>query len=255
MTDGAAKKLSLVIPMAGRGARFAAAGCEIPKYMVEAGGLSLFEHSLSSLPLALVEQTVFIVLSAHEKDFAVSCFIEEKFSRAKQRAGSRSSHKIIFIDQPTRGQAETALLARSCVPPESELAIFNIDTGFVSPTLAATMADAQAKKDGVLGAFMLSSPETKWSFALPGPDGIVLRTTEKDPISSYALTGLYHFTRAGDFYEAADAAIAAGETVRGEYYVAPLYNRLIAKGRKFVLDVASRIIPLGTPEDVLKYGG
>jgi dTDP-glucose pyrophosphorylase len=246
--------LNIVIPMAGRGSRFAAAGCTIPKYMVEAGGLSLFEHSLSSLPLKLAGKVVFVALREHENDFGVSAFINEKFGRAARRAGSRSGCEVVLLAAPTRGQAETVLCARDCVPPGEEMAIFNIDTGFVSSSLAARLADPAAKKDGVLGAFVLDAPETKWSFAQTDAQGVVTKTAEKEPISRYALTGMYHFTRAGDFYDAAAAAISGSETVRGEYYVAPLYNRLIAKGRRFVLDVAERIIPLGTPEDVKNYG-
>ena len=69
-------------------------------------------------------------------------------------------------------------------------------------------------------------------------------------ISDNALTGLYHFTDARDFFSAAAEALAKGGTEAGEFYVAPLYNKLIAAGRKFVLDEARLLVPLGTPEDL-----
>ncbi|TOH10549.1 capsular biosynthesis protein, partial [Vibrio parahaemolyticus] len=38
----------IVIPMAGMSSRFFKAGYKLPKYMLEAHGKSLFEHSLRS---------------------------------------------------------------------------------------------------------------------------------------------------------------------------------------------------------------
>ncbi|KKW30914.1 MAG: Nucleotidyl transferase [Candidatus Uhrbacteria bacterium GW2011_GWD2_52_7] len=106
----------------------------------------------------------------------------------------------------------------------------------------------------MIGSFRLRAADPKWSFARTGPGGLVEETAEKVQISDNALTGFYHFSRAGDFFEAAAAAVAAGETARGEFYVAPLYNRLIAAGRRFVLDPVSELVPLGTPEEVAAFG-
>ena len=81
-----------------------------------------------------------------------------------------------------------------------------------------------------------------------GPGGEVSEVAEKVQISENALTGLYHFTDAADFFSIAAEAVAGGQP--GELYVAPMYNKLIAAGRRFVLDEARCITPLGTPEDV-----
>ncbi|HVN52330.1 MAG TPA: hypothetical protein VMT43_12910, partial [Acidimicrobiales bacterium] len=103
--------------------------------------------------------------------------------------------------------------------------------------------------DGSLGVFHTDSGD-HWSFAETDDDGRVVRTAEKQRISSWASTGLYHFGRIATFLDAADAAVAAAETSRGEYYVAPLYNRLIAAGARIVLDVAREVWPLGTPAEL-----
>ncbi len=235
--------LCYAIPMAGRGLRFARAGAKVPKYMLRAGGRTLFEHSLFSLPLGLAEKVILIALREHEKEFGLSAFIKEKL-------GSAVPWELVLLDAPTRGQAETVLAVKGLVPSESGLAIYNIDTCFASTTLTARLSDQGARRDGVIGAFKLAAKDPKWSFAKTGPDGAVTETAEKIQISDNALTGLYHFSRAADFFETAELAMRGGELTRGEYYVAPLYNRLIAAGRSFVLDTAEKLIPLGTPEDV-----
>ncbi|OGR45476.1 MAG: hypothetical protein A2X35_08160 [Elusimicrobia bacterium GWA2_61_42] len=237
------------VAMAGRGERFAKAGFAGPKYMIEAGGRTLFEHAVFSLPLELAAKTYFIALREHESLFKLSEFIDSKLGAARRR-----SWELVLLDAPTRGQAETVLSLRGLVSGGSGLGIYNIDTCFSSPSLAARLSDPAARLDGVIGSFKLAGADPKWSFARTGPDGAVAATAEKEQISDNALTGFYHFSRAADFFETAAEAVKGGETTRGEFYVAPLYNRLIAAGRRFVLDPVAELTPLGTPEEVAAFG-
>ncbi len=234
------------IAMAGLGRRFTEAGFNRPKYMMEAAGRTLFEHSVFSLPLELSSKIFFIALKEHEAEFGLSGFIEKKLAPVLPSG----AWEIVPLDAPTRGQAETVLAIKDLVPPASGLAIYNIDTCFRSSTLARRLADPAARRDGVIGSFKLKGTDPKWSFARLDAEGAVAETAEKVQISDNALTGFYHFSRAEDFFAAAEPAVRGGETTRGEYYVAPLYNKLIAAGRKFVLDPVDELIPLGTPEDV-----
>jgi NDP-sugar pyrophosphorylase family protein len=240
--------LIYAVAMAGLGRRFAEAGFAVPKYMVEAGGRTLFEHSVFSLPLELADRTVFIALKEHGEAFGLKNFIESKMG-----PGRRGAWELALLDTPTRGQAETVLKIRDLVPAGSGLGIYNIDTCFRSPSLAATLADPAARRDGVMGSFRLDADDDKWSFARTDAAGRVTETAEKVRISRNALTGFYHFSRAEDFFSAASSAVAEGRTERGEFYVAPLYNALIAAGGYFVLDEVSGLFPLGTPEDVAAF--
>jgi NDP-sugar pyrophosphorylase family protein len=238
------------IAMAGLGRRFAGAGFDRPKYMLPAAGRTLFEHSILSLPLELAAKIFFIALRDHEEAFGLGAFMEKKLKPVLPAA---LPYELVLLDAPTRGQAETVLAIKDLVPPGAGLAIYNIDTCFASSTLGATLADPAARRDGVIGAFKLKGSDPKWSFARLDGNGAIAETAEKAQISDNALTGFYHFSRAADFFETAELAIRGGETTRGEFYVAPLYNRLIAAGRSFVLDTAEKLIPLGTPEDVAAF--
>lgn len=244
-------RINFVIPMAGLSRRFAEAGITRPKYMLEAGGRTLFEHSLASLPLGLPGRVVLVALAVHEAEFKVKAFIE---GRMRLLAPGKS-WELVLLAAPTRGQAETALAAEGAAPASEGLAVYNIDTGFSSSTLERRLAGPELRRDGVIGCFRLTARDPKWSFAVAGPDGAVTRTAEKEQISENALTGLYHFSRASDFYGAARRQIAAGQAVRGEFYIAPMYNELIAAGGKFVLDTAETLTPLGTPEDLERLRG
>ncbi len=231
--------MTIVIPMAGRGQRFVDAGYRVPKMLIEAHGKSLLQWSVDSLPLAACEWLVFIGLAEHEREFGLSGQIRRWYG-----GGPRLS--FVFLPGVTGGQAETVLAARTSINPEKPLLIFNIDTAFHSPTLAQTLADTA--NDGVLGAF--ASREPRFSFAAANENGIVTRVTEKEPISEHALTGMYHYRRAGDFLAVADAAVKHNQRVKGEFYVAPLYNALIAQGRRFVIDACDAHYILGTPAEL-----
>ena len=241
------KNLVYAVAMAGLGTRFSRAGYTQPKYMIRAAGATLFAHCLRSLPLEPARKLIFIALKDHQERYGLEDFITAELDAVCGGSAFSPELEIILLEAPTRGQAETVLKAKDAVPPDSELAIYNIDTKFSSDTLLEKLVSKE-KKDGVLGSFRLCAKDPKWSFARTGPGGLVEEVAEKVQISENALTGLYHYTRASDFFSIASDAVSSGAA--GELYVAPLYNKLIAAGRKFVLDEARSITPLGTPEDV-----
>jgi dTDP-glucose pyrophosphorylase len=226
--------------MAGEGRRFREAGYDLPKMLIEAKGKTLLEWSIDSLPLNLCSRLIFVAQQKHEDEFQLTKKIISIY-------GDRiKALHFKFIDKLTRGQSETACLAKALVDLAKPLLIFNIDTQFSSSSLEKNLL--RKSVDGVLGAFY--SEEPRFSFAALNDEGIVTKTAEKEVISSNALTGLYHFTYPEDFFDAAESAFAKNETTKGEFYIAPLYNYLIAKGRKLIVDVADEVNILGTPEEL-----
>jgi dTDP-glucose pyrophosphorylase len=127
--------------------------------------------------------------------------------------------------------------------------IFNIDTAFSAPDLSALLLDD--KHDGLLGAF--DSCEPRFSFARVGEDGYVTEVREKVAISNHALTGLYHFASTQDFLDVAAKALEYDEREMGEFYVAPLYNQLIARGAKFRIAPCRDHWILGTPAEYQQF--
>lgn len=244
------KKLTMVFPMAGKGSRFHKLGFQQPKYMIEVAGKSLFELSLSSVPLDICKQVIFVGLEEHESRFKLLNFIETAMGAMSRRVGTDINYQIMLLPDVTDGQAETVLKARDLMDEKDELAIYNIDTYFHSSTLRETLLNKEKKFDGVIGATVISGEDDKWSFARLNGNGFVEQTAEKLQISNYALSGFYHFTLAGDFITKAEQWICRNQRVKGEFYIAPLYNDLIEVGKQFVVDVAGKFVPLGTPEDV-----
>lgn len=230
--------MNIVIPMAGRGSRFSKAGYNQPKFLIEFNGKTLLEHSVDSLPIELADNLIFILLKEHENEWNVSNLIKEKYPN--------SNIKFIFLEEVTRGQSETVLKSEELINNDQQLLVYNIDTYFRSSSLKDAILHNDC--DGIIGAF--KDEEDKWSFAKVDDQGIVIKTTEKEPISNNALTGMYHFGKGSDFVRVAKQAINENNLVKNEFYIAPLYNQLIAEGRQFKLDMVDEFIALGTPEDL-----
>jgi dTDP-glucose pyrophosphorylase len=231
--------MNIVIPMAGRGSRFAELGYAVPKPLIDVRGQPMYAWAMESLPLGLAKRVIFICLAEHLRDRAIAEDISRRYSSLDPM--------IIGLDNVTEGQACTVLEARESINNDEPLVIYNADTYCLSgieKTLRALPKDV----DGIISVFRADGDQ--WSFARVDETHRVVETAEKRRISEWATTGLYHFSRGRDFVRHADAMIAAGERERGEFYVAPVYNRLIADGGNIRVDHASEVWVLGTPEDL-----
>lgn len=244
----------IVIPMAGQSRRFLEAGYTRPKYELPLHGESLFARCLRSFERYFdSERFLFVVRGASGA---------ERFVAAECARLGIAGHRTVALEQPTRGQAETVLLGlrqAECDGNEAIL-IFNIDTirpGYVFP------AEAQGA-DGYLD--VVRADGEHWSFVRPAASFTrrVAETSEKRRISALCCTGLYYFARAADFSaactaalgdaaaDADDAGVAGAYLARwGEAYVAPLYNALIASGKRIVYAEApaGQVAFAGTPAE------
>lgn len=215
--------------MAGMSRRFAEAGYSVPKYMLQAGGLSLFRHSVQSFE-ALFDQAQFLFV--YREVHNTGAFIDHECDMLGLKRSVR-----IALDAPTGGQAETVAkgLLQAGLKEETEpLLIFNIDTirsGFQLPASIENI-------DGYLEVF--HGEGENWSFVRPveGPGQKVAETTEKRRVSDLCSTGVYYFRKISSFLGAFDNEVSSGPSYANEYYVAPLYNHLIQRG----LDIHYEII-------------
>lgn len=234
--------MNLVIPMAGHGARFREVGYAQPKPLIPVLGRPMYAWAVESLPLDRATRLIFVALDEHLEEHGLRRDIEERYG----------AHRPVIVGLPevTAGQACTVLAAREHIADDEPLLIFNADTCFRSD-LAATFDALSPAVAGLIGVFQ--APGDRWSFARLDEEGRVVETAEKRRISPWATTGLYGFTRGGDFLRHADAMVAEQDRTKGEYYVAPLYNRILAEGGEVRVDVASEVWVMGTPEDLAHF--
>ncbi len=232
----------IVIPMAGLSSRFFKDGYTKPKYMLEAHGRSLFDHSVESFKRYFdSEKFIFIVRDVYETP---------QYVKARAKALNIKDCDVVVLNKETRGQAETVALGLKAYQNSHEhITIFNIDTfrpDFVYP-------DLNKLGDGYLEVF--KGEGANWSYVRPinTTSTEIDLTTEKNPVSDLCCTGLYHFTSTQDYFNAYNYYLSLPEEQweKGELYVAPLYNYLLNHGKKIYYNLidSDDVIFCGTPTE------
>lgn len=232
--------MEIVITMAGLGSRFRKAGYQVPKYMIEACGKTLFEWSMESLSgFYTAKNTYFFIV---RKEDAAAEFITEKCSSL-----GIEHIQLIELESQTDGQATTAMLAKHVWKKNEPLLIYNIDT-YVE---AGEMQTVQIAGDGFIPCFHAEGEH--WSFVRLDADGNALEVREKQRISDNCTLGAYYFKSCALYEQLYQEYYSMNEHLeKGEKYVAPLYNYLIQKGGEVRISIVNekKVHVLGTPEEL-----
>lgn len=238
--------LEIVIPMAGRGSRFADAGFPDPKPLIPMpDGRRMIELVVDNLRPSRPHRFTFVV-------------------RAEHRAGGRldatlravaGECRVLEVPQVTQGAAETVSLAVQELPQDSPVMIANCDQ-YVDLSIDDYLRAGNLHgRDGFL--MTMTADDPKWSFAAVDGDGWVTRVVEKEVISREATVGIYNFARVGDFLRGYRSMVRAHRRTNGEFYVAPVYNELVETGMKFRLvpveELGGSMHGLGTPADLALF--
>lgn len=236
--------MNIIITMAGLGTRFRNAGYKLPKYMIEVKEKTLFAWSVGSL-VSFIRSGARFIFVVRQEDQA-----GDFISRESKLLGIRD-FQVVELDSLTDGQATTVLHAEQAVIDERQpIGIYNIDT-FVEP---AHLEVAETRGEGWVPCF--PGLGDAWSFARADAEGRIHEVREKQRISPHATVGFYWFGSFALFRDAYFRYYSKPENLeRGERYVAPLYNQLIADGSHVYLHVipAAGVHPLGTPEEVHRF--
>jgi dTDP-glucose pyrophosphorylase len=224
----------LIIPLAGRGSRYTNVGYTIPKPLIEINGKPMLFHAFQSVKKVLYEKVIFIALKEHEKIYGVSSIIREQIV---------NDFELILLDDVTEGQLCTVLTASQFFKTNQSILIAASDS-FIESNIAEDIQNSKA--DGIIS--VINIPGEQWSFAKINQQGRVIEVAEKSRISDYASTGLYYFKDVNLFEQLAHEMIKNKETSKGEYYIMPLYNKLIANGARIELSHSKTMWDMGTPE-------
>ena len=234
--------LTIVVPMAGRGSRFADAGFKDPKPLIPVKGRPMIKLVIENLRPKRPHRFVFICQRGHVKAYDLERLLGEWAPGCA----------IVQLDGVTEGAACSVLTADAWLD-DSPLMIANSDQ-YLDVSIDDYL-DGAAGLDGMIMTMTASDP--KWSFVAVDADGMATELAEKVPISDEATVGVYNFARGRDFADAAREMIAKDLRVNGEFYVAPVYNMLIEKGAKIGIhnigSEANGMYGLGVPADLALF--
>lgn len=235
--------INIVIPMAGRGSRFANAGYKMPKPLIDVKGHYMIEWVVKNLTPKADHRFIFLCLQEHIEKFNLPVYLQ------KIAPGCI----VVPVDHVTQGAACTVLLAEDYINNDDELMIANSDQ-YVDFDINAYLA-ARNGADGLI--MTMYAGDDKWSFIAFDEDRYVTMVREKEVISNEATVGIYNFAKGSDYVNYAHKMIDLDLRVKGEFYVAPVYNMLIEDGKKVVFknigSVGNGMYGLGVPADLNEF--
>jgi len=262
--------MKIIVAMAGRGSRFLSKADNNPEYLkpkplIMVKGMPMMWWAVLSLPWidlptrkALVQpqisaaDLIFIVLKEHEEKFQISRVIKNVFSEACQ---------IIILNDVTKGAAETVLSADTLLNVDEDIVILDCDNIFNGLPLHQAIQEKSSDTVAIMPVFKQPTLEAKYSNTLFDEKGVAIKVAEKDPQlvakGAYANLGAYYFSKWSIFQCEATAMINAqdlsGQAGKKEYYIAPLYQKLIDTRQKVKVAVIDQVGSVGTPEDLESY--
>lgn len=229
--------LNIVIPMAGRGSRFAEAGYKNPKPLIDIYGHPMIEYVTKNITPKCEHRFIYICQEEH----LVKFHLDDELKKMSPDC------EIVTIDHITEGAACTVLLAEKYINNQDALMIANSDQ-YVDCNIDQYL-EKLGNDDGLIMTMPADDP--KWSFIKYDEDGYVQMVREKEVISSEATVGIYNYKHGSDFVKYAHQMIDKNIRVNNEFYVAPVYNEMIADRKKIVFEnVGKSMYGLGIPSDL-----
>lgn len=232
--------MNIVITMAGAGSRFSKAGYKIPKPLIHVKGVPMYRYSTRSLPLELADRIVFVV---HRDSWT------EQIEKDIKENFSNKNVEIVQLDDITRGQAETLLKAAPYLNHARPTLVHNADSAVTLNKLG--LVERLREADGVLVTFEATDP--RYSYARVDNAGNVVEVREKRVISTHASTGTYYFKSTVQMIRLLQKTIDCNELERGEFYIAPVYNKMISAGMNVRIEQSLAYNCYGTPEELLAF--
>ena len=232
------KTMNVLIPMAGRGSRFATQGYTFPKPLIDVKGKPMIQVVTENLNIKA--NYTFIVQKEHY----------EKYSLQHLLNLIAPGCNIVQVDGITEGAACTTLLAKEYIDNDEPLLMANSDQFVEWDSNETLYAFSNGNCDGGIITFPATHP--KWSYAKLGEDGYVSEVAEKKPISEHATVGIYWWAKGSDYVKYAEQMIEKDIRVNNEYYVCPVFNEAIGDGKKVRIKEIEKegMWGIGTPEDL-----
>ena len=229
--------------MAGRGSRFARQGYTTPKPLIDVLGTPMIELVTENIRPSCPHRFIYLCLQEHI----------EKYNLQDELQRIAPGCVIVPVDHVTEGAACTVLLARDYIDNDDELMIANSDQ-YVDIHVDDYLA-AMKNNDGLI--MTMTASEDKWSYIAYDEDRHVTLVREKEVISSEATVGIYNFAHGSDYVYYADEMIGRDLRVKGEFYVAPVYNLMIEADKKIgfynIGSDGNGMYGLGIPEDLQSF--
>lgn len=230
--------MKVILPVAGKGTRLRPHTHTKAKSLVQVAGKTVLEHIVSRLLALPVEEFIFIT---DENGQQVEVFMKVKFP------GLRCSYTV---QKERLGPAHAVALAAPRIREGDDVLVVFNDTIFVADL--TRIPELCLDCDGLIYSKEVEDYQRFGVNVVKG--GYIVDMVEKPdtPVSRLAQVGLYYLKDGPRFMRCLEQTIAAGETVKGEYYLPSVFMRMIRDGMKFRAPEIEAWLDCGKPETLLE---
>lgn len=235
--------LQILMPMAGLGSRFQFGDKAVLKPLISIGGKAMYQRVLTPF---LNEQWDF------KLHFVIKQIDQDVFFFGTKLQAAFPDSTITVLPHMTRGALETCLQGSFNLISDESLLVLDCDFEFYSTDFFSYLKKCHSNKEaGALVSFHSQDP--RYSYARIENERVV-ETAEKKVISSNALAGAYFFCKARYLIEEGNAVLneCSQDLNEKNFYIAPIFNRLIRKDKEVRLFSMDHYTSFGTPEELQK---
>jgi len=242
----APKNSITLIPLAGRGSRFAKMGYKDPKPLIEVSVKPMIIQAANSLPNS--QNYIFVTLQEHLKNYPLEETLKVEYPDAK----------IVAIDEVTDGQAITCSLGLKEVDKNASLLVAATDNGMIYNHEKYQELIEDKSVDAVIFTFRhhVSSKNSPQMYGWVKTDdndnvsGVSVKVPISDnPYNDHAIVGTFWFKKVEYFNKALENLLTKDIRVNGEYYVDSLMGELIELGLNVKVFEVDDYICWGAPDD------
>ncbi len=244
------RPLQVVLPMSGSGTRFARAGYERPKPMIDVEGRPLVAHLLERFPLDT--RFVFVARTDHLEERGLRSLLESLAPGAT----------VVPIAPHKRGPVHAVLAAEAAIDPALPTIVNYCDFDFRWDAEHFLSWAERVRPQGVVITYRGFHPhhrgERRYAYCRVDGTGRVVAIQEKQPFTEvprdeHASTGTYWFQSGALALEQHHAHAGGPPDVAGEHYVSMVVDHLVRAGGDVRVYEVDAFCQWGTPEDLQEW--
>lgn len=239
-----------IIPLAGRGKRFADEGYKLSKPLIPVSGKPMIVQAANALPPA--EHHTFVCLQEHLETSDLKNTLTQAYPAAK----------VLGIEAVTEGQACTCAIGLEKVDEEAPVTIGACDNSMLYNTAAYEALRSRPDVDAIIWTFK-NHPSAKlnpqmYGWVAADSTGKATNVSVKKPISAtpendHAIVGAFYFKKAAHFKQGLQELYKNNVRVNGEFYVDSLAGELIKLGLNVYTFKVDFYVCWGTPNDLRTF--
>ena len=235
-----------LIPLAGRGSRFAKVGYKDPKPLIDVSGKPMIIQAANSLPNST--EHIFVTLEEHLANYPLENTLKNQYQDCK----------IVPIKEVTVGQAITCNLGLDGVDENKSLLVAATDNGMIYNQEKYMTLINDENVDAIIFTFRhhVSSKNNPQMYGWVKVDekekaiGVSVKIPiSNNPFEDHAIVGTFWFKKVGYFNKALKNLVDKNIRVNNEFYVDSLMGELIELGLNVKVFEVDDYICWGTPDD------